>query len=111
MFLLYVAFLSSAPQCVTFSILRLAEVIANQGFAHMALQIGECICAFVASSIITEQMEFFNIRLSSLDICYCVTYHISQLWLGERTGLVVRASDSESGDLCSILGRVGVLFP
>ena len=28
-----------------------------------------------------------------------------------RTGLVVRASDSGSGDLGSILGRVGVLFP
>ena len=30
---------------------------------------------------------------------------------GERTGLMVRASDSESGDPDSILGRVGVLFP
>ena len=28
-----------------------------------------------------------------------------------RTGLVVRASDSGSGDPDSILGRVGVLFP
>ena len=31
--------------------------------------------------------------------------------LGERTGLVVRASDSGSGDPGSILGQVGVLFP
>ena len=31
--------------------------------------------------------------------------------VGERTGLVVRASDSGSGDPGSILGRVGVLFP
>ena len=31
--------------------------------------------------------------------------------LGERTGLVVRASDSRSGDPGSILGQVGVLFP
>ena len=30
---------------------------------------------------------------------------------GERTGLVVRASDSGSGDPGSILRRVGVLFP
>ena len=30
---------------------------------------------------------------------------------GERTGPVVRASDSGSGDPGSILGRVGVLFP
>ena len=32
-------------------------------------------------------------------------------YIGERTGLVVRASDSGSGDPGSILGRVGVLFP
>ena len=30
---------------------------------------------------------------------------------GGRAGLVVRASDSGSGDPGSILGRVGVLFP
>ena len=30
---------------------------------------------------------------------------------GGRTGLVVRASDSRSGDPGSILGRVGALFP
>ena len=30
---------------------------------------------------------------------------------GRLTGLVVRASDSGSGDPGSILGRVGVLFP
>ena len=30
---------------------------------------------------------------------------------GECTGLVVRASDSGSGDPGSILGRVGMLFP
>ena len=33
------------------------------------------------------------------------------LVLGERTGPVVRASDSRSGDPGSILSRVGVLFP
>ena len=33
------------------------------------------------------------------------------MMVGERTGLVVRASDSRSGDPGSILGRVGVLFP
>ena len=31
--------------------------------------------------------------------------------VGERTGLVVRASDARSGDPGSILDRVGVLFP
>ena len=30
---------------------------------------------------------------------------------GGHTGLVVRASDSGSGDPGSILGRVGMLFP
>ena len=33
------------------------------------------------------------------------------LYVGERTGLVVRASDSGSGDPGSILSRIGVLFP
>ena len=37
--------------------------------------------------------------------------HSVTISFGERTGLVVRASDSESGDPGSILGRVGVLFP
>ena len=32
-------------------------------------------------------------------------------FMGERTGVVVRALDSESGDPGSILSRVGVLFP
>ena len=36
---------------------------------------------------------------------------VIKLFWGERTGLVVRASDSGSGDPGSILGRVGVLFP
>ena len=40
---------------------------------------------------------------------------IGHIWLSERgggrTGLMVRASDSGSGDPGSILGRVGVLFP
>ena len=35
----------------------------------------------------------------------------TQISYGGRTGLVVRASDSGSGDPGSILGRVGVLFP
>ena len=35
----------------------------------------------------------------------------SHMCAGGRTGLVVRASDSGSGDLGSIVGRVGVLFP
>ena len=34
----------------------------------------------------------------------------TQTGLGKRTGLVVRATDSGSGDPGSILGRVGVLF-
>ena len=40
-----------------------------------------------------------------------VTLYNHSVKLGERTGLVVRASDSKSGDRGSILGRVGVLFP
>ena len=53
-------------------------------------------------------------------LCYVMVYdvmscngnwHLSQINQGGRTGLVVRASDSGSGDPGSILGRVGVLFP
>ena len=36
--------------------------------------------------------------------------HKLHIYWGGRTGLVVRASDSGSGDPGSILGRVGVLF-
>ena len=44
--------------------------------------------------------------------CFCLSYvYIHIFSFGERTGLVVRASDSGSGDPGSILGRVGVLFP
>ena len=42
-------------------------------------------------------------------LVYCL--HIATKRLGERTGLLVRASDSGSIDPGSILGRVGVLFP
>ena len=35
-------------------------------------------------------------------------YTLSKVFLGGRTGLMVRASDSGSGDPGSILGRVGV---
>ena len=38
-------------------------------------------------------------------------YNTSQKYRGGRTGLMVRASDSGSGDPGSILGRFGVLFP
>ena len=36
---------------------------------------------------------------------------LSHFLKGRRTGLVVRALDSGSGDPVSILGRVSVLFP
>ena len=42
---------------------------------------------------------------------YCVIHAVHQLLSWGRTGLMVRASDSGSGDPGSILGRVGVLFP
>ena len=42
---------------------------------------------------------------------YCTISDDETSSIGGRTGLVVRASDSGSGDPGSILGRVGVLFP
>ena len=48
---------------------------------------------------------------SGLYIQNCFLLRTSKLFVRGRTGLVVRASDSGSGDPGSILGRVGVLFP
>ena len=42
-----------------------------------------------------------------LRLCLKICIHLR---LGRRTGLMVRASDSGSGDPGSILGRVGVCF-
>ena len=47
-------------------------------------------------------------KIFGLPVCIKVFY--TQLG-GRHTGLVVRASESGSGDPGSILGRVGVLFP
>ena len=44
------------------------------------------------------------------DFCICENKDADQLVFA-TSGLVVRASDSGSGDPGSILGRVGVLFP
>ena len=46
-----------------------------------------------------------------LDLVFLTMRSWSKVLFGERTDLVVRASDSGSGDPGSILGRVGVLFP
>ena len=51
-----------------------------------------------------------NIDLVNDDV-YTKFGLIMSIQFGGRTGLVVRASDSGSGDPGSILGRVGVLFP
>ena len=52
-----------------------------------------------------------GIKVQNLVIWAFVAQTSIQLNAGERTGLVVRASDSGSGDPGSILGRVDVLFP
>ena len=46
---------------------------------------------------------------NKLHVMYIISFiHTSIHLLGGRTGLMVRASDSGSGDPGSILGRVGV---
>ena len=73
---------------------------------HLNLSFGDlCNVNVVSLFVFTEFAEIFLLFACN---SYC---HWVQLQLGERTGLVVRASDSESGDSGSILGRVGVLFP
>ena len=58
-----------------------------------------------------HKMNDFCQYLSKFLHIFCDFVCIFNLYIGERTGLVVRASDSRSGDPGSILGRVGVLFP
>ena len=55
-------------------------------------------------------VSVFNDMLET-DVIRMTSSSNSSTRLGERTGLVVRASDSGSGDPGSILGQVGVLFP
>ena len=61
---------------------------------------------------ITQWLECFGFWFWSCGFDSSLRYEIFCHYLsGGRTGLVVRASDSGSGDPGSILGRVGVLFP
>ena len=52
--------------------------------------------------LLVHVVVFFNVQF------FIAFIHILY---GGRTGLVVRALDSRSGNPGSILGRVGVLFP
>ena len=57
-------------------------------------------------------MQLIYVKLLSTSSRRYVTPHaVYIVFFGGRTGLVVRASDSRSGDPGSILGRVGELFP
>ena len=75
-----------------------------------------CVCVCVCVILFWCLLLFRIVYLPNLDIspisaaptCILKTNHNM---LRGRTGLVVRASDSGSGDSGSILGRVGVLFP
>ena len=49
-------------------------------------------------------------KICSFNFVHCISV-LDTLNNRGRTGLVVRASDSGSGDPGSILGGVGVLFP
>ena len=63
------------------------------------------------SYIYRPPMKLFLLRPNySKYLCY-VNFNLHLYINRGRTGLVVRASDSGSGDPGSILGRVGVLFP
>ena len=56
-----------------------------------------------------DQFQAWNVELAALDRLIFYFFYFKTIQ-GERTGLVVRASDSGLGDLGSILGRVGVLL-
>ena len=61
----------------------------------------------------TAHLEPSHLDLKCLQMQLVVfgALRVNSLPAGGRTGLVVRALDSGSGDPGSILGRVGVLFP
>ena len=71
-----------------------------------------------ASAMYLLHMEVFQIKVwlpMMLSLLHMLNYPLIivnvTIIIWGRTGLVVRASDSRSGDPGSILGRVGVLFP
>ena len=49
-----------------------------------------------------------RVQLLDMKVRHCRSYRVAWSGIGGRTGLMVRASDSGSGDPGSILGRVGV---
>ena len=56
-------------------------------------------------------LSFVHVKSVNIIVQNIRIFFTTQTAVGERTGLVVRALDSGSGDPGSILGRVGVLFP
>ena len=60
---------------------------------------------------LVEKEDRFSHDATQICISTVLLYAFIPFSIGERAGLVVRASDSRSGDPGSILGRVGVLFP
>ena len=52
----------------------------------------------------------FGVRFSVMFHFMFVHYTFSSVWVAGRTSLVVRASDSGSGNPGSILGRVSVFL-
>ena len=111
-FVLVVPFQFLVPKCPTFFIF----LVIFQTFWFIIFSI---FCIKLSKQMI---IYIFHHILDNLKFCRTFmvvgnygVLHFLPLWItsvcGERTGLVVRALDSGSGDPGSILGRVGVLFP
>ena len=69
---------------------------------NVSLKFGPCILVTIISVKVIEKIIVTCLKCRIFGLTYSV------LTSGGRTGLMVRASDSGSGDPGSILGRVGV---
>ena len=70
-----------------------------------------CLCHFLRFCLFLNTHMFSVYKSVNLQTCKSIILQTVHISMGERTGLVVSASDSGLGDPGSILGRVGVLFP
>ena len=85
-------------------------MMENKGTDELCGRV-ELICTFIVHISKTQIGDSYQTR-SIRDFARCICHFVGVIpQYRERTGLVVRASDSGSGDPGSILGRVGVLFP
>ena len=77
----------------------------------VCVSVSVCVCVHVSVCVFVAKPVAVELRCHATALIAFGKSRFSQDEARGRTGLVVRASDSGSGDPGSILGLVGVLFP